>query len=240
MSAPSASCEYAVAIGAGAEANEYAEIVFATKAGAELRMLMDGAIYISKVFIGKDLDVYEAFRNLFGLPLPGKPRSDKGSKAFPCLAPERLDFKARHIDTNPIDCFDSIIIGDYRPTPIESGMILFQNRMGEFFKIIPGSGITSSSIEVEDFVLDLSSKMDRKLIVKALRSLLRLPLLLVYHDDHCGDLLTSRGNCLKCGFAPDMQSVGFKWVDAEVVDSEIAAGKSFLGEYRTPIGPVSK
>ena len=52
-------------------------------------------------------------------------------------------------------------------------------------------------------------------------------LIAMFHDD-CGVFLDERGFCARCGFAPDMQSTGFKALDA----AAILAGGAFLGEGR--------
>ena len=57
-------------------------------------------------------------------------------------------------------------------------------------------------------------------------------ILLMYHDDDCGELLDNEGRCPKCGFHPDMQSTGFKNVPDEVYKSRKAKGETFLGQYR--------
>lgn len=59
--------------------------------------------------------------------------------------------------------------------------------------------------------------------------------LLMFHDDDCGELLTSEGLCPKCGFHPDGQSTSFKEVSAEEVQKLKASGRSLLGQYREPL-----
>lgn len=60
-------------------------------------------------------------------------------------------------------------------------------------------------------------------------------MLLMFHDDDCGELLDSEGKCPKCKFHPDGQSTAFR----EVLDAELSTlrrdGRSFLGKYRTPV-----
>lgn len=58
---------------------------------------------------------------------------------------------------------------------------------------------------------------------------------LMEHDDDCGELLDAGGQCPRCGFHPDGQSVAFREVpDAEVADG-LRRGRTFLGLHRRPI-----
>lgn len=53
-------------------------------------------------------------------------------------------------------------------------------------------------------------------------------LLAMFHDDDCGEFLDEHGRCPKCGFLPDMQSTGFRSLDA----AGALAGRVFLGQGR--------
>lgn len=57
-------------------------------------------------------------------------------------------------------------------------------------------------------------------------------IMLMYHDDSCGELLDNRGLCPVCGFHPDGQSVGFMDVPLTLYHLGKAAGKTYLGRYR--------
>jgi hypothetical protein len=59
-------------------------------------------------------------------------------------------------------------------------------------------------------------------------------IMLMYHDDSCGELLNNQGMCPKCGFHPDMQSTGFTDLPMEEYNRLKAQGLSFLGRFRTP------
>lgn len=57
-------------------------------------------------------------------------------------------------------------------------------------------------------------------------------MMVMFHDDDCGELLDSDGKCPKCGFYPDMQSCGFR----DVPKKELRAlDRDFLGEGRQPV-----
>lgn len=60
-------------------------------------------------------------------------------------------------------------------------------------------------------------------------------MLLMYHDDDCGELLDAAGNCPKCSFAPDMQSTGFREVPDEEVRRLLSEGRTLLGRFRKAI-----
>lgn len=61
-------------------------------------------------------------------------------------------------------------------------------------------------------------------------------MLLMFHDDSCGELLNADGQCPKCKFHPDMQSTSFREVSLEEIRQKRAAGAtSFLGQHREPV-----
>ncbi len=60
-------------------------------------------------------------------------------------------------------------------------------------------------------------------------------MMLMFHDDSCGELLDSSGKCPKCGFHPDMQSTAFREVPGDELQQLRAAGLDFLGERRVPV-----
>jgi hypothetical protein len=59
-------------------------------------------------------------------------------------------------------------------------------------------------------------------------------MMLMFHDDDCGELLDADGKCGKCGFYPDMQSTAYR----EVADSELRpllkAGRSVFVKLPPP------
>lgn len=57
-------------------------------------------------------------------------------------------------------------------------------------------------------------------------------IMLMYHDDSCGDLLDNQGRCHCCGFHPDGQSVGFTDVPLSVYNAAKSRGLTFMGRYR--------
>jgi hypothetical protein len=61
------------------------------------------------------------------------------------------------------------------------------------------------------------------------------PIRLVFHDDDCGELLDAEGLCPVCQFHPDMQSTAFRQVPEAEYQAGKNAGRTFLGEYRTPL-----
>jgi len=60
-------------------------------------------------------------------------------------------------------------------------------------------------------------------------------LMLMYHDDSCGELIDSSGKCPKCGFSPDMQSLGFRKVSEAEISEKRQGGATFMGQHRTPV-----
>lgn len=60
-------------------------------------------------------------------------------------------------------------------------------------------------------------------------------IMLMYHDDSCGELLDNTGMCPKCGFHPDGQSVAFTDVSLKLYNLGKAQGMTFLGRYREPM-----
>lgn len=60
---------------------------------------------------------------------------------------------------------------------------------------------------------------------------------LMFHDDDCGALLDSSGECHVCRFHPDMQSTSFREVAPEHVEWGLAHGYTFLGEGRDRVTP---
>lgn len=57
----------------------------------------------------------------------------------------------------------------------------------------------------------------------------------MYHDDSCGVPLDQEGCCPSCGFHPDMQSTGFTEIQNKDVLAQVLTGRTFLGQYRSPI-----
>ena len=57
-------------------------------------------------------------------------------------------------------------------------------------------------------------------------------IMLMYHDDSCGELLDNQGKCPTCGFHPDGQSVGFVPVSMKLYNLAKTQGMTFLGRYR--------
>lgn len=51
-------------------------------------------------------------------------------------------------------------------------------------------------------------------------------MLLMFHDDDCGELLLACGECPKCGIHPDMQSTAFRGV----LKGDLRGGRTYLGE----------
>lgn len=51
---------------------------------------------------------------------------------------------------------------------------------------------------------------------------------LMFHDDDCGALLDSIGQCPACRFHPDMQSTAFR----EVAPENLVSGQTYLGVGR--------
>ena len=60
-------------------------------------------------------------------------------------------------------------------------------------------------------------------------------MMLMFHDDSCGELLDMHGECPKCRLHPDMQSTGFTDVPVEVVNRMLDGGQTFMGRCRTQI-----
>ena len=58
-------------------------------------------------------------------------------------------------------------------------------------------------------------------------------MLLMFHDDGCGELLDDEGKCPTCGFHPDMQSTSFR--DVPVEELLTMRGRTFLGEHRAQV-----
>ncbi len=58
-------------------------------------------------------------------------------------------------------------------------------------------------------------------------------ILLMFHDDRCGELLDETGQCPACGFSPDMQSTGFRDVSIGEYAQMKHSGRTFLGLRRT-------
>lgn len=58
---------------------------------------------------------------------------------------------------------------------------------------------------------------------------------LMFHDDGCGQFLNKEGECPKCEFHPDMQSIGFKYISENELDRQVQNGLTFLGKFRMPI-----
>jgi hypothetical protein len=59
--------------------------------------------------------------------------------------------------------------------------------------------------------------------------------MLMFHDDSCDVLLDSEGKCPKCGFHPDMQSMGLKEITQQEIDRRLASGETMMGAQRRPI-----
>lgn len=163
--------QFCVAIGGAANAESYGEIVFATEEGAELRLLVDGAISINGEHLGFDSEVYECFRNLFGQPLPDLPATHKGEAAFHPLKESLPRAITRVGIAMPPGLTDSILIGDYLPDGSESGSIVFRSLEGKFF-VISHEGWTSGVPGGERIKVG-----ERKPeVMAALRLLMALPL----------------------------------------------------------------
>lgn len=62
-----------------------------------------------------------------------------------------------------------------------------------------------------------------------------MELILMFHDDSCGELLNADGLCPKCKFHPDMQSTAFRNVSEEELSPLRAVGRTFLGKNRTEV-----
>jgi hypothetical protein len=61
-------------------------------------------------------------------------------------------------------------------------------------------------------------------------------MMVMFHDDDCGELLDGDGECPKCKFHPDGQSVAFQEVDDVLLRDGIErVGRTYLGKYRERI-----
>lgn len=60
-------------------------------------------------------------------------------------------------------------------------------------------------------------------------------MMLMFHDDDCGELLDHEGLCPKCRFHPDMQSTAFKEVPDAEVQRQLQEGRKFLGLRRSVV-----
>ncbi len=60
-------------------------------------------------------------------------------------------------------------------------------------------------------------------------------MMLMFHDDSCGELLNAEGECPKCKFSPDMQSTGFREVDGSEMIVKREGGATFMGLHRAPV-----
>jgi hypothetical protein len=150
-----------VAIGNGALATEYGEIVLATRAGAELRLKLDGKIFVNKLEVGLDKEVYECFRNLLGLPLPECPRTERGRHLFNGSPAEPMV---------PLACVDVIVVGRYVPVSHESGNIILKNDRGSLVLI----SARRFSNGYCTFLLDDHQTNNQTFMVNALRRLMGL------------------------------------------------------------------
>lgn len=66
-------------------------------------------------------------------------------------------------------------------------------------------------------------------------------MMVMFHDDDCGELLDGDGECPKCKFHPDAQSTGFKEVHNDILRLGIEGfGRTYLGEYRERINRIAK
>lgn len=65
-------------------------------------------------------------------------------------------------------------------------------------------------------------------------------MMVMFHDDDCGELLDGDGECPKCKFHPDMQSTGFKDMnDAVLRDGIERLGLTYLGKHRERINRMA-
>ncbi len=62
-----------------------------------------------------------------------------------------------------------------------------------------------------------------------------MPMLMFHDEEQCDQLLDKDGLCPKCGYHPDMQSVGFKEITEREIVSRLAKGQTMMGSRRTPI-----
>jgi hypothetical protein len=60
-------------------------------------------------------------------------------------------------------------------------------------------------------------------------------IMVMIHDDGCGEYLTRSGRCPTCDFHPNMQDTAFVPIDADELNILLSKGKTFLGKYRQPI-----
>jgi hypothetical protein len=51
---------------------------------------------------------------------------------------------------------------------------------------------------------------------------------LLFHDDDCGEFLDMDGDCMRCGFSPDMQSLGIKEVSPGELWEGLVQGRTYL------------
>lgn len=117
----------AVAIGAGVGHVDDGEIVFATRHGATLRLTPDGRIWINGKFVERDVEVYEAFGNVFGGPKSTLVTSEKGLMAFPPTEGLFPVLNASELEGTE----DSILVGPFvRPITKMTGDIMFANKFG--------------------------------------------------------------------------------------------------------------
>lgn len=58
---------------------------------------------------------------------------------------------------------------------------------------------------------------------------------LMIHADDCGEFIDSLGQCPRCKFHPDMQSLGFKEVSSSEIAEKRVQGATFMGLNRKPI-----
>jgi hypothetical protein len=65
-------------------------------------------------------------------------------------------------------------------------------------------------------------------------------MLVMCHDDDCGELLDKDGQCPTCKFHPDMQSTSFIDRGTRFLREDLANGKTFLGEGRKPVWEPSQ
>ena len=60
-------------------------------------------------------------------------------------------------------------------------------------------------------------------------------MLLMFHDDNCGEFLDKDGQCPKCRYHPDMQSTAFRELSNDEVTRRLLTGETFFGEHRKPV-----
>ena len=66
-------------------------------------------------------------------------------------------------------------------------------------------------------------------------------MMVMFHDDDCGELLDGDGECPTCKFHPDMQSTGFREVPDEAIADGIARlGRTYLGAHRERVNRVAR